>query len=128
MILARSLVIPVLNSLRALLKKHTSGLPLSQMTPETHEIKLSFVGSMYIETVQDYTGHKNMVTLNVQHFLIQFRRYLVYFIDMLESGYQIGTEVNFLVRLVVWVIPSNSSKIKKTPEMNELESRASNSF
>ena len=35
--------------------------------PETHKIRLFFVGSMYIETVQDYTGHKNMVTLNVQH-------------------------------------------------------------
>ena len=42
---------------------------------------------MHIQTVQDYTGPKNTVTLNVQHFLIQFRRYLVYFIGMLESGY-----------------------------------------
>ena len=59
---------------------------------------------MYIETVQYCTSHKNMITLDVHIFVIQFRMYLVYFIDMLESGYQIGTEVNFLVRLVVLVI------------------------
>ena len=105
------------------LKKDPSDLPLSQMTtPETHEIKLYFVSSMYIETVQDCMNHKNIVTLNVQHFGIQFRRYLVYFIDMLESGYHTDTEVNLSLRIVVWVIPSNSSKFQKTPELNELDS------
>ena len=77
---------------------------------------------MYIETVQDCTSHKNIVTLNVQHFGTQFKRYVVYFIDMLESGYHTDTEVNFSVRIVAWVMPSKSSKIQKTPEMNELES------
>ena len=95
-------------------------------TPETHEIKLYFVGSMYIETVQDCTSHKNIITLNLHHFGIQFRRCVVYFIDLLESGYHTDTEVNFCVRIVAWVMPSNSSEIQKTPEMNELESDKQN--
>ena len=84
--------------------------------------------SMYIETVQDCTSHKNMITLNVQHFFIQFRRYLVYFIGMLESGYLKITKWyrgEFLGEISgvgdTRTLPSNSSKIQKTPEMNELD-------
>ena len=104
------------------LKKATSGLPLSQMTTPKH-----MRSSYLLLTACILRRYKLVrVTKTLLHSTYSILEYnlegnLVYFIDILESGYHTDTEVNFSVRIVVWVIPSNSSKTQKTPEMNELD-------
>lgn len=82
------------------LKKHTSGLPLSQMTTPKH------MRSSYLLLAACILRRYKLVrvTKTLLHSTYSILEYnlegnLVYFIDMLESGYHTGTDVNFSVRI-----------------------------